>query len=360
MDITSKHKAHDEINLLEFWEAAKRRKTFITGFTAAVFALSVVVSFLLPRYYAATASVMPPQQEELGAGISSKISGGLGMFAGGLLGSKSQADLWTGILKSSSVSEAIIERFRLKELYGAETMDEARKTLVKMVKISKSKEEIVTIRVEDKDPRLAADLANAFVEELDRINRGTVMTSGQRMRAFVEKRLLETKADLAAVEESLKSFQQVNNAVKLDDQSEAIIDAIGSVKGSLMAKEVELDTLMSYAAPANPKVQLLKSEIDGIKEKLRELEQGRAASRGRDIFIPTDKIPGLSFQFARLLRDAKVQETLFELLTQQYEMARIQEAKDSPTVQILDTAKPPEARSRPKVAAWVGAERDHA
>lgn len=351
MNEIEKHVARDEISLTELWKAVRSRKRLISVITSVTLVLSVIVSLLLPRYYAATASIMPPQQEDIGGGLVSSIGGGgLGLLAGGLLGSNSQADLWTGILKSSSVKGAVIERFRLKELYGKDTIDETMKVLAKRVDIDKTKEDIVKVTVEDQDPKLAADMANAFIEELDHVNKSALMTSGQRMRAFVEKRLIETKADLAQIEDSLKAFQKTNNAIKLDDQSKAIIEAIGSVKGSLMAKEVEYETLKSYAAPTNPMVQLLNSEINGLKEKLRELEQGRAVSGNRDIFIPTDRIPDLSLQYAKLLRDAKVRETLFELLTQQFELARIQEAKDSSTIQVLDSAKPPEVKSRPKRA----------
>lgn len=353
MNEIAKHTASDEISLNELWKAVKSRKRLIFVITSAALILSAIVSLLLPGYYAATASIMPPQHEDVGGGLASSLGGGLGMLAGGFLGSSSQADLWTGILKSSSVNGAVIERFRLKELYGKETLDETLKTLAKRVEIDKTKEDIVKVTVEDTDPKLAADMANAFIDELDRVNKSAVMTSGQRMRAFVEKRLIETKADLAQIEESLKAFQKTNNAVKLDDQSKAIIEAIGSVKGTLMAKEVEFETLKSYAAPTNPRVQLLNSEINGLKEKLRELEQGRTAYGNRDIFIPTDRIPELSLQYAKLLRDAKVRETLFELLTQQFELARIQEAKDSPTIQVLDSAKPPEVKSRPRRALVV-------
>ncbi|MDO8426872.1 MAG: GNVR domain-containing protein, partial [Deltaproteobacteria bacterium] len=235
---------------------------------------------------------------------------------------------------------------------GKDTLDETRKKLDKRVSVEETKEEIVTVTVEDEDPHTAAEMANALIEELDKINKGAVMTSGQRMRAFVEKRLIESKEDLSRIERDLKSFQERNKAVKLDDQSKAIIEAIGSVKGQLMAKEVELDILLSYAAPTNPQVQLLKAEVEGLQNKLDELEGGKKGNPGgsSNIFIPTDRIPDLSFQYVRLFRDAKVQETLFELLTQQYEMARIQEAKDSPTVQVLDYATPPDKKSRPKRA----------
>jgi uncharacterized protein involved in exopolysaccharide biosynthesis len=169
------------------------------------------------------------------------------------------------------------------------------------------------------------------------------------MRAFVETRLVEARSELARLEEELKSFQERNKALKLDDQSKAMIDAMGAVKGQLMAKEVELNTLLSYASSSNPKVEILRADVNGLKQKLVELGAGNGGG-GEDIFIPTNKIPGLAFQYARLLRDFKVQEQLFELLTQQYEMARINEAKDSPTVQVLDIAKAPDKKHRPSRA----------
>ena len=141
--------------------------------------------------------------------------------------------------------DAIISRFNLKELYDVETIEDARKALDKKVTIEKSKEEIISVTVEDKYPNRAAQMANAFIEELDGINKGVVMTSGKRMRAFVEKRLKDVRIELAKAEEAVRAFQETNKAVKLDDQSKAIIEAIGMVKGQLMAKEVELQTLLS-------------------------------------------------------------------------------------------------------------------
>lgn len=170
------------------------------------------------------------------------------------------------------------------------------------------------------------------------------------MRSFVEKRLSEGSAELAKVEEAVKGFQEKNGAVKLDDQSKAIIETIGKVKGQLMAKEVELQTFLSFATPNNPQAEILKSQVEELRGSMRELEEGKKGElrSSTGVFIPTTKMPDLALQYARLLRDMKVQETLYTLLTQQYEMARIQEAKDSPTVQALDVAKVPEKKTKPK------------
>lgn len=340
------------IDLFEYWKVVLRWKRLIIAVSGAAFILSLTVALILPKKYEAVASVMPPSQDDpLSTGMMSAFSGGISKMASGILGTKSPSDLWVGILKSQNVMDGVIEKFNLRKVYEEDTLSDARKELKSNISIDKTKEDIITVTVEDKDPVLAAKIANAFVEELDRVNKGTVMTSGQRTRAFIETRLIEAKAELSRLEEVLKSFQEANKAVKLDDQSKAIIDAIGTVKGQLMAKEVELETLMSYATPANPQVQLLKSEVDGLKSKLKDLEDGGGRHR-KDIFIPTDTIPNLAFQYAKILRDAKVQEKLFGLLTEQYELARIQEAKDSPTVQILDTAKVPE-KSKPKAVVIV-------
>src|SRR3990170_5612514 len=171
------------------------------------------------------------------------------------------------------------------------------------------------------------------------------------MRVFVEDRLKEAKVELTKAEETIKGFQERNRAIKLDDQSRAVIEAMGTVKGQLMAKEVELQTLLSYATPNNPQAEILSTQVRELRERLRELEEGKTNpdnSSQKDLFIPTAKIPNLSLQYVRLLRDAKVQQTLYELLTQQYEMARIQEAKDTPTVQVLDEAKVPERKIKPR------------
>ena len=339
----------DEINLLDYWRVLVKRKRLIVLIVSAVVVSSIIYSLLLPLIYASTATILPPQQE--GGSIMSQLPGAIGGLAGNFLQIKSPADLWVGILKSQTIMDAMITRFDLMEIFEAKTWQDAIYTLNGMVKTSKSKEGIIAITVEDRDPEMAAAMANAFVEELDSINKGIVMTSGRRMRIFVEERLEEVKKELTRVEDSVKAFQEENRAVKLDAQSAAVIGSIGSIKGLLMAKEVELQTMLSFATPTNPQVEILKTQVKGLKERMKELEEGKPGSSNphqKDIFIPTIRMPDLSLQYTRLIREAKTQQTLYELLTQQYEIARIQEAKDSPTVQVLDVAKVSENRVKPE------------
>lgn len=342
----------DEINLLDYWLVLVKRKLLIGIITVMAFAGSVIYSLTLSNIYVSSASILPPQQEgSIGSGIISQLPGGLGSLAGGFLGINAPSDVWIAILKSETIRDAIINRHNLMRTFKAQNMEDARITLGSKVNIELSKEGMISISVKDENPELAATLANAFVEELDKVNKGMVTTAGRRMRVFVEGRLKDVKVDLTKAEETIKAFQERNRAVQLDAQSTAIMAAIGSVKGQVMAKEVELQTLLSYATPNNPQAELLKTQVEELKAKLHEMEEGKKIPDNpslKDIFIPTSKIPNLSLQYARLLRDAKVHQTLYEMLTQQYEMARIQEARDTPTIQVLDEAKVPQGGVVPK------------
>ncbi len=338
----------DEINLLDYWRVLIKYKKLIGAIVGAAIVISVFYSLMLSEIYTSTAKIFAPQQENsLGASILARLPGGLSGLASGMLTGGTPADIWVAVLESHTLQGAIVEKFNLQEHYKSKTIAEAQKALSGQVIINKSGAGIVSITVADRVPEMTAELANAFVEELDRMNRELITSSSKRMRVFVEARLEENKEKLTKSEEDLKNFQEKNKAIKMDDQSTATIEAVGLMKGQLMAKEVELQTLLSFATSNNPQVEMLRAEIKALQRGLRELE-GTTSDKTSDILIPTAKIPDLGLRYARLLREFKIQETLFELLTQQYEMARIQEAKDSPTVQVLDRALVPEMRSEPQ------------
>lgn len=349
----TKDRVMPDINLIEYWRVLVKHRKMIGYGVSAVFVVSVIVSLLLPKTYISTARILPPQQDSgVSSLVAAQLPGSLGGIAAGFLGLQSPADLWVGILNSQNVKDAIIKRFDLRAEYGTDNIEDTRKELGKNLIIEKSREEIISVRVEDRDAAKAAEMANAFVEELNRVNVSSVMNNGKRMRIFVEKRLNEAKRELSAIEEKLQTFQEQKKTVKLDDQSTAIISAIGTLKGEQIAKEVELKTLRSYASSTNPRVEILSAEIGAIKGQLRSLTDGGGKDNG--FFIPVSKMPSLAVEYARLLRDAKIHETLFELLTQQYEVAKIQEVKDSPTVQVLDTGKVAEKKFRPRRSLIVG------
>ena len=340
------------ISLTDYLRVLAKRRRLVAYIAGAAFAISCAAAFIVPREYEATASILPPQQDSI-SGLASKAESA-GVPASLLSGMLSFSnDVWAGMLKSQSVSDPIIARFNLRKVYGRKKIEDVRKRLWKKVDIAKDrKENILTIAVLDKDPARAAGMANAFVEELDKVNKNVTMTSGMRTRMFVEERLKETRSDLERTEDAIEAFQRRNRAVALDNQTKVIIESIGEVKGRLMAKQVELQTLLSYAAPTNPRVQLLRSEEGELNQRLRELESrggGRYGARdSQDIFVPTGMMPALAKEYMRLMRAKTVQETLYKLLMQQYELAGIQEVKDSPTLQVLDYAKAPEKAARPR------------
>ncbi len=348
----------DEISLLDYLDVLVKRRKLIIGISAAAFVVSVIVSLLLPKEYLAKASVIPPTQEmPVGIAATTRGGGSAEEMLGAFLGGGSPADLWAGILSSNAVRDALISQFDLMTVYGNKMIEDTRKTLDKRTTIKKSREGIVSVSVEDRQPQRAAHLADAYIEELDKINKNMVTTSGGRMRLFIERRLEEASAGLAGAEDVLRKFQEDNKAISLDAQSKAIIEAIGTLKGELLAKEIQLETMLSYTTPQHPQVEVLRSEIEQFRQKLRDLErgsrsaefpQGPPAENSDDIFIPTERIPALALEYARLLREAKIQETLYELLSQQYEIARIQEARDTPTVQILDRASVPTKKIKPR------------
>lgn len=335
-----------EIDILEYFRVIKKRWKAIAIIVSTAFVCSVVISLILPKTYRATASVLPPQGESsMSSMMMSKAQAGVGGGLGNFLGLKSPADLWLGILRSNNVSDAIISRFKLKELFGMQAIEDVRQSLSYKVEIKKTKEEIIVIAVVDSDPKRAADMANAFVEELDRVNKGLGTTGGQRTRVFLEERLVLAKGELERLEGELRKFQEGSNAVRIDEQSKAVMEAIGQVKGNIIAKEVELETFLTYTTDENPQVKTVRTQLSEFRKKQRELESGKG---DYGVFLPINRVPGLSVRYAEFVRDLKVQETLFELLTQQYEMAKIQEAKDSPTIQVLDEATPPDKKYKPK------------
>lgn len=340
---------NDEINLLEYLLVVARNWRLIGKVCAAAFVLSLLVSMMLPNIYVATARLMPPSE---GKGGLAAMLGGMGDLAAlaGISTGGGSGDLYVGMLKSRTVADAIIDRFKLMEVYGHDYRVKMYEELNELVKISLGKKDgIISVSVEDEDAQRAAEIANAYVEELKKLNVQLNLSSAGRQRVFLENRLVVIKQDLVRAEEALRSFQKGSGAIKLDDQSKAIIETIAQLKGQIASKEVELGVARSFQTEHNPEVKVLREGIAGLKEQLRRLEESPEGKRvSGDIFISTSSVPDVGLQFARVMREFKVQETLYELLTKQHELAKIEEAKDTSTIQVLDSAMAPDKKSKPK------------
>jgi uncharacterized protein involved in exopolysaccharide biosynthesis len=316
--------------------------------------LTFVVLLFFPNYYAATTSIMPPEKDSGALGlVGGMLPSGLSSLLGGgglaLPGLASPSDLYAAILRSHAVSKAVIDRNDLKEIYGTVLDVEALMELHNRTSIIVQPEGIIILTHEDTDPLRAANVANSFIEELNRVNQENLVSKAKAMREFIEGRLKESVRDLTLAEESLKSFQEEHNAVSLDEQIKASINAIAELRGQLILSEIELGVMKKSLSPDNARFKNMEFKIHQIKKQLEKLERGDAALQDSSVLnVPMTEAPDLGLQYARLLRELKIQEAIFELLKQQYEQAKIKEMQDTPTVQVLDAARPPEKKNRPR------------
>lgn len=320
---------------------AKHKKMILLTTLGAV-VIVTLYSLMLPSIYTAKTMILPGDDDK---GVMGAMMAQLGGLAGvGGLGGPTKADLYVTMLNSETVKDPIIERFKLMELYKAKLRLEAYNALAGNVMIKTGKKDgVITITVDDEDPKRAADIANAYVEELGRMAASLNMTGAGKNRAFLEERLAAAKADLVRAEDAMKAFQSENKAVYMTDQAKASIEGIARLRGQLAAQEVELGTLQRKFTDSSQEVKTAKATVGNIRAQIALLE-----GKGVNSSIPSvGSVPQLGQDYARLLREFKIQETLVDLLTKQYEMVKINEVKDISPFQVLQKAKVPEKRSKP-------------
>ncbi len=270
----------DEVNLLDYWRVIWSRRWLIGGLVMASSLTALVVSLLMPKIYESTATLLPS--------LDSKESGGLGALlaasgAGGAAQSlgislpgtpATPTDIFVAMLKSRIMAGDIIRRFNLMERYHTQTMQDARKELESNTKITVTKEKVIKITVEDTTPPLAAEIANFYVSNLDRLNRTLTISKASQNRAFIERRLADTQLNLVKAEEALKDFQAHNKTVAVEAQSKAMIEAAAMIQGQITAQEVQLQVMSTYLSPDNPELARVRSGIEELKKQLYLLESG--------------------------------------------------------------------------------------
>lgn len=339
-----------EIKLLELLQVLIRRKNLIIMIILTVAILSTGYSLMLKNIYSATARILPPQKES-GGGLSALLSqtGGLAALAAGA-GLGGGSDLYVGILKSRSVADDVISKLDLSVRFKAKNPDAARKILAAKVKIYAEKNGIINITAYDKNTKLAAELANTYIEELGRTTVRLNLSKVGTERLFLEKRLEIVKEDLKAAEDNLKIFAQKNSIVQVDAQAKASIEGIAKLKAELASKEVQLSVLRTYQTDESSEVKALQTAIKRLHFEIDRLAGTGTGGEG----IPSiGNVPGVGLAYARMMRNMKVQEAIFEQLTKQFEVAKLNEAKDSSTIQVLDVAVVPFQKSSPKRALIV-------
>lgn len=337
-----------------------RRRQFLFRTAGIGFAVSALLVFAIPKRYTSTARLMPPD-EGPGAGMSlmtaalaSKSSSSLGAFGSELLGMKTTGDLFIGILESRTAEDDLISKFTLRKVYGVSRWEDARKVLAARTSISEDrKSEIITIRVTDRSAQRAEQMAQEYITELDSLVVNLNTSAAHRERVFLEGQLGQVRQTLESAEKQFSQFASKNTAIDIQEQGKAMIEAGASLEGELMAAQTELEGLRQIYTDHNVRVREAQARIDELTKQLQKLggKSGLATSSAvpdaTSLYPPVRQLPLLGVTYADLYRTMKVQETAFEMLTQQYELAKVEEAKEIPSVKILDAADFPERKSFP-------------
>lgn len=345
-------------NLHILWSS----RTALIRVTGIALIISLAVAFVIPRMYVSQARIMPPEvsgsNTAMLAALAQRASGNdiLGGLAWSLLGGHSSSALFVNLLQSASVSGRLIERFHLMSVYHKRYRIDAAKVLARRTRIEQDKKSgVLTISVEDNDPVRARDLTQAYLDELNVLVNRTSRSSAHQERVFIEKRMAEVKEKLAHAQEALSEFSSTHTAIDLKEQARATVESEARTQGELIAARSELDSLKQLYGDDNIRVRAAEARIASLKHELEKLAGSSTPlpanmSAGEDTapsYLPLRQVPRLAVPYANLYREVHVQETVYDLLTQQYEIARIQEAKDIPVVNVIDTPETPEKKSFP-------------
>jgi uncharacterized protein involved in exopolysaccharide biosynthesis len=335
------------------WE--KRRMLYRVAAWALV--LSTITLFLIPNQYESSIRIMPPDPMSgsgtMLAALASKATPELAALAGSLLGTKSSSALYVDLFRSRSVQDRVIDRLNLQKVYWSRYKEDARKKLDGRTAVSEDRKSgLISLTVTDKNPQRAHDIAQAYLEELNRLLAQVSTSSARRERVFIEQRLISVKSDLEDAEKQFSAFASKNTTLDIKEQTKAMVESAAMLQGELIASQSELQSLEQIYTGNNVRVRSLQARVDELKRQAQNM-QGTDASLLPDapptdqMYPPIRRLPLLGVEWADLYRRLKIQETVFELLTQQYELARIQEAKEIPSINVVDPANLPEKKSFP-------------
>lgn len=339
----------DSIGLLDLAIVLAKNKKMIVVFTVVVMVMVAGLTLLIPNKYTARAQVLPPQSQSGSSALLGQL-GSLSGLAGGAL--KNPNDTYIGMLGSRTVSDNLIAQFKLAQVYDKKIHTDVRVELQNASSIMSSKENVIMIDVTDEDPKLAAALANGYVSELQKLTSTVAVTEASRRRLFFEKQLQQTKGELVTAEMNLRKTQEATGLIKPNEQAEGVIKAAASIKAEIAAKEVALGGLRTFATSNNPEFQRAQTELAGLRAQLSKIERGANGGQG-DISVAIRAIPEVGLEYVRNLREVKYQETLLELFAKQFELAKIDEAKEGTLVQVLDVAVVPDKKASPKRSLMV-------
>jgi uncharacterized protein involved in exopolysaccharide biosynthesis len=323
-----------------------KRKFLILGCTTAAGILSLVIALLLPKYYTATAKILPPQQSQsVATAMLGQLGPLLGATAGKDLGIRNPNDLYVAMLRSRTVEDSLLNRFSLMSVYRDKLRIDTLRDLESLTEIVAGKDGVISVSVEDRDPRRAASIANAYIDELTKLTKTLAVTDAGKRRLFFEQEVRTANDELAAAEQALKRTEETTGIIQLDNQSKVMLQSYADLRAQVSAREVQVQSMRSYATPENPDLIRAEQELSALRSQVARFEGGAGGQSSNSVAL--SKVPSAGLEYVRKLRDVKYREALVELLTKQYEVARIDESKDASIIQVLDQAVTPERKSRP-------------
>jgi uncharacterized protein involved in exopolysaccharide biosynthesis len=348
------------------WE----RRRLLLRIAAISLLISLLIAFTLPKQYKSSAQIMPPSNPSMGTAVLAALTGrglgslnGLSSLAGSLLGGNNSTALFVDLLRSGTVADHLIDRFHLQAVYHKRYRVDTAKHLAHNTTITDDKKSgVISVTVEDTDPRRARDLAQGYLDELNLLVNRTSTSSAHQERVFIEKRLQKVKADLGQAQQRMSEFSSTHSTVDIKEQTRAMVDAASRLQAQMILEQANLDSLRQIYGDGNVRVRATQARIAALQGQLLKIsgssaplaaepspasDDDRSTDKPYELYPPLRQLPRLAVPYADLYRQVQVQETLFELLTQQNELARIQEAKDVPVVSVIDSPGIPEKKSFP-------------
>jgi uncharacterized protein involved in exopolysaccharide biosynthesis len=346
----------ERVNLGDLVYLLVRNRRIIVISVLAAIVVSAAISLVLPSWYKAKAMILPPE-----TATSQTDVVGIMRFAGyqpAMLPTlTSPSDLYAAILRSSTVTNAVIDSLDLLAVYGTSSRRRVIDRVTKHIDVSVTGEGLVKVQYEDRDRERSAEITNAFVRELDRFNQESRVSTARRVREFIEDRIGQAELELEEAETRLKHFKEDTGAVLISEQTEASIQTAAGLYGRIAELEVSLERMRQYATDRSPEVMDIKTQIRALERKLAEMgymSSDKEQATTSKLFPSFSNAPELEMRLAELLRDVEIKRSVYKVLSEQYEEAKIQETRDTPTLQVLDWAYPPMVRSKPKRKAIVG------
>ena len=341
----------DEFSLLDLLIVLAERKRLIFWVTVGCAVVAIIVSLLLPVSYTATVTILPPQQN---SSLSSQLAAQLGnlggimqMAGGGSSLLKNPNDMYVAMLKSRTVEDAMVNHFGLMQEYHKKYLSDARMKFENKANVDGSgKDGLIHISVEDHDPKRAADLANGYVDQFRELSKSLAFTEAQQRRLFFEEQWKQANQNLADAEQALKETEQKTGLIQLDSQARALIESAAALRAQIVTKEVQIQGMQTYATGENAQLVEAEQELAGLRAQLAKM--GGSGDNPDSIIVPKGQMTTAGLEYVRRLRDVKYYEAIFDILARQFELAKLDEAKEGAIIQVVDPAVPPDKKSFPR------------